>query len=217
MGIQNATELLESADLAKSAVLVVDVQNDWCHKNGAYAKAGNDTSSLQIIVPKIKDFVQKARGYDVPIIHIGTTHSKWTNSPSWQARFRNLFNINADALLSPGSWGADFYKITPQIDDYVVLKHRYSAFVDTDLDLVLRSIGASTLIMCGFATNACVQYTAVHGYMKDYYVAVLEDCTATFTAEEHKIALSHMKKFGLLISTSETIIKTLEVVRQNPA
>ncbi len=71
--------------------------------------------------------------------------------------------------------------------------------------------------MCGFATNACVQYTALHGYMKDYYVVVLEDCTATFTAEEQKIALSHMKKFGLLISTSETIIETLEVVRQNPA
>jgi ureidoacrylate peracid hydrolase len=206
MRIENVNELQHSVELANSAVLVVDVQNDWCHENGAYAQGGNDTTVLQNTVPKIDKFLANARHYRLPIIHIGTTHSKWTDSPSWRARSKSRFNIDNEVFLKPGSWGAKFYRIVPQPDEYVMMKHRYSAFVNTDLDLALRSISIRTLIMAGFASNVCVQNTALSGYMNDYYIVVLEDCTATFSTEDHEIAMSYMGRLGIVVTTSEIVV-----------
>ncbi|MDP2931414.1 MAG: isochorismatase family cysteine hydrolase [Chloroflexota bacterium] len=211
--VENPQELAERIDLAHCAVLVVDIQNDWCHENGHYAKSGSDVTILQNTVPKIAEFLGEARAYHVPIIHIQTVHSNWTDSPPWHARLKKR-NISADALLKPGTWGVEFYKIIPQPDDYVVIKHRYSAFVDTDLDLVLRSAGIKTIIMTGFASNVCVQNTAMHGFMRDYYVALLADCTATFTVEDHEIAMAYMGKLSLSITNAKTLLEAWRLVRK---
>ena len=211
--VENSSELLKRVDLANSAVLVVDVQNDWCHENGARAKAGNDVSTLQNTVPKVEKFVAEARRYKIPIIHIGTTHSKWTDSPAWSTRLAKR-NVDASIFLKPGTWGAEFYKVGPQTGDYVVIKHRYSAFIGTDLDLVLRSIGIRTLIMAGFASNICVQNTALHGLMNDYYVVLLDDCTATFTVEDHEIAMAYMGRLNITITNAKILLEALQVVKK---
>jgi ureidoacrylate peracid hydrolase len=211
MTVSSPHKLLQIVDLANSAVLVVDIQNDWCHEDGVYAKGGNDVAILQDTVPKVEELLAGARRYKVPIVHIKTTHSRWTDSPSWRARLPKSFNIDTGAFLKPGSWGAEFYKIVPQDDEYIVTKHRYSAFVDTDLDLALRSTGIRTIIMTGFASNVCVQATALHGFMRDYYVVILEDCTATFSTQEHRIALTHMHTFGLVTSNAGTIIEAWKI------
>lgn len=211
--VENPQELAERVDLTHCAVLAVDIQNDWCHENGHCAKSGNDVSILQHVVPKVAKLLAEARRYQVPIIHIRTIHSKWTDSPSWYARLKKR-NIRAEDLLQPGSWGAEFYKIIPRPEDYVVAKHRYSAFVDTDLDLVLRSASIKTIIMAGFTSNVCVQNTAMHGFMKDYYVAFLEDCTATFTVEDHEIALAYMGRLSLAITNSKTLVEAWRLVRK---
>jgi ureidoacrylate peracid hydrolase len=206
----NPNELLEKVDLMNSAVLVVDIQNDWDHEGGARAKAGNDVSIFQNTVPRIEAFLKGARSYHVPIIHIRSTHDKWTDSPPWLARFCKR-NIDACNFLRPGSWGAEFYKVIPQADDYIVTKHRYSAFVDTELDLVLRCTGIKTIIMAGFATDICVQNTALHGFMRDYYVVVLADCTATLNPEDHVIALGYMDKLSLVITNAETLLEAWRI------
>ena len=134
---QSPNELLEKVDLMNSAIFVVDIQNDWDHEDGARAKAGIDISIIQNTVPRVEAFLTGARSYHVPIIHIRMTHDKWNDSPPWLARF-NKRNIDARNFLRTGTWGAEFYKIIPQADDYVINKHRYSAFFNTDLDIVLR-------------------------------------------------------------------------------
>ncbi len=89
----------------------------------------------------------------------------------------------------------------------MVKKHRYSAFVDTDLDLVLRSLGVKTLIMTGVATNVCVESTARDGCFHDYYVVFLSDCTATNDGPAAQEAtLENMRRhFGVVASADEVV------------
>ncbi|MFC1955291.1 cysteine hydrolase family protein [Chloroflexota bacterium] len=200
-------ELLDWVDVRNSAILVVDVQNDYCHEDGCFARGNFDVSFGQKMVPDLNKFLTEARKCKVPILHIQSIHGKWTNSPVWISRHRRT-NIDADKMLQPDSWGVEFYKVLPRPNDYIVAKHRYSAFVDTELDVVLRSQGIKTIIVAGVLTNVCVELTAWHGFMKDYYVVVLEDCTAACSTEDHETALVSMGK-SFVIATSATAVEAL--------
>jgi ureidoacrylate peracid hydrolase len=88
----------------------------------------------------------------------------------------------------------------------VVTKHRYSAFVGTDLEQVLRAIGARSVIMTGEATNVCVESTARDAYMRDFFVAFLSDCTASTSQEAHDATLYTMgKHFGQVLTSDDVI------------
>ncbi|MHB8618886.1 MAG: cysteine hydrolase family protein [Chloroflexota bacterium] len=194
----------------KAALLIVDMQNDYCHPDGVLARNGNDIGLIQRMAPRLRAFLGQARDASLPIIHIRTHHSPWTNSKAWLSR-----SLGTTPRLHPDSWGADWYEgIEPRFHDawspdgheYTVTKHRYSAFVDTDLDLILRSQGIETLIMTGEATNVCVESTARDGYMKDYFIVFVSDCTATGSEQEHEATLRNMHKhFGVVASADEIV------------
>jgi ureidoacrylate peracid hydrolase len=197
-------------DVKKAALLIVDMQNDFCYSDGALAKKGSDISLIQRMAPRLRYLLQQARAVGLPIVHIRTHHSPWTNSAPWVHR------RNGDSRRCfPGSWGADWYEgleptlgdeWTPDTHEYVVTKHRYSGFLDTDLDLILRSHGIESLIMTGEATNVCVESTARDGYMKDYFIVFVDDCTATGSEEEHQATLTNMRKhFGMVVQAEDVV------------
>ena len=196
---------LEEIDLSPCAVITIDIQNDYFHENGAFAKANNDVSLVQKIVPRIHWLLSKSRQLEIPIIHTHNEHSHWTDSVPWKLRFPKDY-INVCCL--PGSWGIEFHKIVPEPGEYVIAKHRYSAFVDTDLDLVLRSLQIKTIALVGAMTNVCVESTARHGYMKDYYVVVVEDCVAAASIEEHNAALFNIQKYFGVVANSQNLVDT---------
>jgi hypothetical protein len=96
------------------------------------------------IVPQLNRLIDAARNVKVPVIFIQTLHSRWTNSAPWVQRIKGR-GTGQESLLppvcSPGTWGADWFGVKPTEEDHVVAKHRYSAFVNTDLDLVLIPLG----------------------------------------------------------------------------
>jgi ureidoacrylate peracid hydrolase len=194
---------LESVDLLHSAVIVIDIQNDFCHQNGGVAKAGKDVSFIQKMVPRVLSFLAQARQLGIPIIHVRTEHSQWTNSTSWLMRGAG---IDVSEFLRPGSWGAEFYQVIPEPGEYIVTKHRYTAFIDTDLDLVLRSLGVKTIVLVGLATNVCVESTARDGYNKDYYVVLVEDCVASFSMAEHQAALSTIEEYFGAVTSWQNLV-----------
>ena len=191
--------------LTGGAVLAIDWQNDFCHEQGSAAKADNDVSLVQKLVPQVQQFLAQARRYGVPIIHIQTEHSKWSDSPSWRHRFKSS-NIDTTRHCRAGSWGAEFYQILPQPDEYIITKHRYSAFIDTELDLILRSLGITTIILTGVTSNVCIESTARDGFMKDYNVIVLEDCTAAYTMRERESALFNIGKYFGTVTSSKKVV-----------
>src|SRR5688572_9818036 len=90
--------------------------------------------------------------------------------------------------------GKDFVRaIAPDDEDYFVLKPMHSAFYQTPLEALLRYFGATSITLCGLATNSCIVYTAHDAKMRDIQVTVASDCCAASTARLHDQALAHMK------------------------
>ena len=201
--------LKQLVDPKKAALLVVDMQNDFCSEEGALAKyAGSDVRMIQQMAPRLRRLLADAREVRLPIVHIRTHHSPWTNSRPWTQR-----RLGMVSRCFPDSWGADWYEgfepklggeWSPDTHEYVVTKHRYSGFLDTDLDLILRSHGIESIIMTGEATNVCVESTARDGYMHDYNVVFTSDCTAANTEAEHEATLHNMRRhFGQVVTAGE--------------
>jgi ureidoacrylate peracid hydrolase len=196
----------EALDSRISALVVVDVQNDFCHSEGAAAKMGLDVSHVQAMVPRILDLIGLARGADVPRIYLRGEHSRWFNSDVWLRRGAKGRSINAPRIpfVEAGSWGAEFYEVSPQADELVVTKHRYSGFAYTPLEIALQTLGVTNVIICGTATNVCVEATARDAIMRGYYPVVVADCVASGQPDLHRAALQDMAEYlGVVISLDD--------------
>jgi ureidoacrylate peracid hydrolase len=204
MTMEILRNLKERCDPRLTALLVVDVQNDFVSPQGSAAKRGEDVSAAVAMVPNLIRFIDAGRRVGLTIVYIRTTHSEWTDTPSWVYRSSQKSGLST---CREGSWGAEFYEgISPRSSERVVIKHRYSAFINTDLNTVLRARGIQSVLVCGVATNVCVETTARDGYMYDYYVTMIDDCSAAYDAKLHMGTLENMRRhFGLVASSSEII------------
>lgn len=187
---------------SRTAIVVVDVQNDYCHPEGALAQAGNDIGAVADMMPNLHRLLAASRVFEVPVIFIQTFHEEATDSEAWRGRS----NGRSMAVCRKGSWGADFYEVAPEPGEVVVNKHRYSAFVNTRLDSILRSQKIETLIMTGVSTNVCVESTARDGFMLDYHIVLLRDACASYSTQAHEMTIKNIEGyFGEVTDTREVI------------
>ncbi len=193
-------ELNELLTKTKSAVIVVDVQNDFCSKDGACAKNGCDVSGVDKMIPNLQLLLDTAHKNDMPVIFIQTVHTKETDCESWISRSEG----KSSQVCRPNSWGIEFYKVFPEENDIIVNKHRYSAFIHTRLETVLHTLKAETIIVCGVATNVCVESTARDGYMLDFNLILAEDCCSEFNSEAHELTCRNIReRFGKVATSKE--------------
>jgi ureidoacrylate peracid hydrolase len=179
-------ELGDIVDPAHTALVVVDVQNDFCHRDGGLARIGGDMSAVEKAVERLDDIIHAARRTGVPVIFLRIVSSPETSSPAWES----LEPEEGPRLVVAGSWGADYYApIGPAEGELEIVKHRHSGFVATTLDLTLRSMGIKTVVFGGVASNVCVEATARDAADYDYYVVVLSDASGAVRDELHQAAL----------------------------
>jgi ureidoacrylate peracid hydrolase len=190
-----------------TALIVVDVQNDFCSPEGQFAKGGIDISMLREMVPNLIKFVDEARNVGVRVVFIQNTtlRNGRSDSPAWLH-----FKFKASGVIPEytveGTWGQQLCDgLEARKDEPIIKKHRSSAFVNTDLDLVLRSGGIKSLIITGCVTHGCVLATARHGAFYDYYVVVVKNCVASNNKELHEAALKIMQS-RLDVVDSEEIL-----------
>jgi ureidoacrylate peracid hydrolase len=189
-----------------ACLLVVDVQNDFCSPKGSCGKRGENVKAAQEMVPRLVRLIEEARRVALPIVYIQTTHSEWTDTPSQVYRKAQQKTMNT---CREGSWGAEFYeRIVPLPQERIVIKHRYSAFINTDLNTVLRARGVESVLVTGVATNVCVETTARDAYMFDYYVTLVEDCSAAYSEVAHARSIENIGKHFGLVASSREIVKT---------
>lgn len=193
------------------AVLLVDVQNDFCAEGGAMHREGRDVKLVQAMIPRLSLLVDAARTAGAKCVWIRNVYNtgpNWYLSEVWmeQAKRRRNGAYTQFPVCEPGEWNGDFYQIRPNPDEVIVTKHRYGAFEGTDLDLVLRSQGIRTVIMTGTATNVCVETTARQAFLRDYYVVFTSDCTATFTQSDHDATLRNIDQFFGQVVRGEEIM-----------
>lgn len=194
----------ERVDPATTRLLVVDVQNDFLADEGWFGKHGQDLTLMRQAVDNVQRFIPIARAAGVKPIFVRAIYDeKWLSKPMLERHQLVGFDSHH---CQEGTWGADFYVVRPEPDDDVITKHRYSAFIGTDMDPLLRAQGVENLIIVGVTTNVCVESTARDGYMHDYHIVVVEDCTASYSEEPHLATLANIRRaFGRVATTEEII------------
>jgi ureidoacrylate peracid hydrolase len=198
--------LKDRCDPRYAALIVVDVQNDFVSPEGSAGKRGDDVGAAMAMIPNLTGLIDQARKRGFTVVYIRTTHSDWTDTASWIYRTSQKSGLNT---CREGTWGAEFYDgIAPLPSERVVIKHRYSAFINTDLNTVLKARGIQSILVCGVATNVCVETTARDGYMYDYYVTMIDDCSAAYDAKLHMSTLENIRRHFGLVASSHQIIES---------
>jgi ureidoacrylate peracid hydrolase len=198
--------LKDRCDPRYAALIVVDVQNDFVSPEGSAGKRGDDVGAAMAMIPNLTGLIDQARKVGLTIVYIRTTHSDWTDTASWIYRTSQKSGLST---CREGTWGAEFYDgIAPLPSERVVIKHRYSAFINTDLNTVLKARGIQSILVCGVATNVCVETTARDGYMYDYYVTMIDDCSAAYDAKLHMSTLENIRRHFGLVASSHQIIES---------
>jgi ureidoacrylate peracid hydrolase len=194
-----------------TAVLVVDMQNEFCSLEGHIAKSGKDISAAQALAERLPDFVADARRAGALVVFVRNIYSTERNlylSDVWleHAARRRAGGGTLTPTCGEGSWAADFYgPVQPQPGDAIVNKHRYSAFHNTDLETILRANGIRTIVLTGTVTNVCVETTAREGYVRDYYVVLADDGCAAYSQADHDATLSNVDRFFGEVSTMAAV------------
>jgi len=206
--------LEEKAEPRHTALLIVDMQNDFCAAGGLVDKAGRDISELQKAAARLPAFIATAREAGNLIVFVRCVYSSDNNLYLSDVFLEQAARQRAGAgtqypMCQEGTWNAEFYgDVKPQAGDVVVSKHRYSAFHNTDLDLILRSHGIRTVVLTGVLSNVCVETTAREAFVRDYYVVMVEDGTASCQQEDHAMTLKNIERFFGVVSS----IKALSAV-----
>lgn len=205
--------LEEIVDPSHSALLVVDMQNDFCDAAGHFARAGRDVGRISAIVPETARFVERAREASVFVAWTRqvTLPEGRSDSPAW-IYFKTRDGKGPDYTLE-GSWGAEIVPaLRPLPGEPVVDKHRPSAFLGTDLDRLLRDRGIETVVVAGCLTQGCVQATVTDASYHDYYAVVVEDLVQSTSGELHDNALRFLRSRYDVVP-SERLVTTWEARR----
>ena len=104
-------------------------------------------------------------------------------------------------ICATGTWGAEYYRVQPTNDDCEVVKHRYSAFVGTTLEVILRSLARQTVVVTGVTTNVCVESTVRDAYMRDYRPLLVEDCTGVRPGKSTRVLFTMFVLISVLSRT----------------
>lgn len=206
----------------QSALIVIDMQNAYASPGGYLDLAGFDVSATRPVIENIKTAVSAAREAGMTII--------WFQN-GWDDRYveaggpgsPNYYKSNAlktmrkrpelqGTLLAKGGWDYELVAgLTPQPDDIVLPKSRYSGFFNTPLDSILRSRGIRHLVFTGIATNVCVESTLRDGFFLEYFGVVLEDAThQAGPAFAQQAALFNIETFFGWVSDVSTFCQALQ-------
>ncbi len=182
-------------------MLVVDVQNDFCHQDGLFGKLGMDMSAVQRAARNIDQLLPMARKVGVPVIFIKMEHDENTNSRAWVDRYPVP---RTDACVA-GTWGAELYLVKPMDGEALVVKHRYTPFVGSNIEYVLRAKDRKSVVVTGVATNICVEAVLRDAFTRDYDVVLAEDCAGAYSERAHQSTIDNTRAFLGRVVTSAVL------------
>ena len=204
--------LEEKVDPSHAALVVIDVQNDFCAPGGMMDGEGLDLSHAQAMAERIPGLLDAARGAGLLVVFVRNVYSSEGNaylSDVWleQAARRRGDSYTKRDVCAADSWEGDFYgDVRPLPGEPIVTKHRFNAFLNTDLQTILRANGIRTVMFSGVATNVCVETTARDAFLRDFYVVLLDDATATYSEADHKATLSNIdRNFGQVATIADVV------------
>jgi ureidoacrylate peracid hydrolase len=197
------TELEDTVRPGHTALIVIDVQNDFCALGGARMKG--DLSTIEAMKEPTRQMVEEARRIGVPVVYTQSqTDEAHDTGPIFSRRAR--VGLKDAKYTRPDTWGweiCDF--LAPRPGEPVIRKWHHSGFTNPEMDAVLRRLGAKTLVFTGVATNGCVEAAVRDAFMRGYYAVVLEDCVGAYDLDLQRYSLKNMATHFGLISTSQAV------------
>lgn len=197
----------ERVNPAHTALIVIDMQNDFCHVNGVIGSQGHDLAAMAPMAAKLRMLIAEARERGVLTIFVrGHEDGRYLNDPMAETYHGRKFD---NGLVLSGSWGADWYANIKPVgapNEIEFIKHRFSAFEDSPLDLYLRSNGIRTIVATGVVTSGCVDCSVRDGFSLGYHCVIPADCVADASPERHTASLEKLAQaFGNVVSSEEII------------
>jgi ureidoacrylate peracid hydrolase len=195
--------LAERIDPAHTALIVVDMQNDFC-ADGGYIEAvvGKDAAACRAVAAPIMDLVEAARANGVPVYWVRANYDLDLLPAGMASKF--AAQGKGRICCAPGSWGADFYGCEPAAGEPVIEKNCFSGFIGTDLEARLQAAGIRSIVLAGVQTNICVDSTLRDGLALGFHVAIAGDCVASHTPQLHDATLANVRlAMGEVLSRSE--------------
>ncbi|TFY97432.1 cysteine hydrolase family protein [Ramlibacter rhizophilus] len=198
--------LPERLSPARSVLVVVDMQNDFCAEGGYIDRTmGKDVSAGAAILPQVQALVRGAREAGVPVLWLRADYSH-DRIPDSMALKLAARGIEAECC-KPGTWGFDWFGgLSPQAEEAVVTKHSYSGFIGTDMQAQLARLGRRTLVFCGVQTQVCVESTLRDAHAHGYFCFAVQDAVGSHTPALHAATLDNVRfLFGDVCSSAEVL------------
>jgi len=194
-------------DPNSTALIVIDVQNDFCHPDGAFGRVGHDNSRMPSLSAALHKLLAAARAREVFTVFVRATYDREVTSRPLAQHRRRLRLV--ESLCLEGTWGAEWYDNVGPSDapnEVVLTKHRFDAFQGTPLDLYLRSNGIKTVVVTGVVTSGCVESTVRDAFFLDYSVVVPRDGVAEAAQAHHDAAIEVMRRSFATITDVDAIV-----------
>ena len=196
----------------KTAILIMDCQNDIVHEKGKMAAMGGGAMAKLIkernVLGTIAQLAGAGRKAGIPIIHV--RHAYRPDYLDAPANTPILASMKTNGILQDGTWGAEVHEeLAPHTTDVVITKTRVSSFFASPLEAILAAQGITHLILTGIATDGVVEGTARDGVDRGYYVIIPEDCCMTFSEEGHRAALRGVLGMLTTVSTAPAIMQAM--------
>ena len=192
---------------ARTALVIIDLQNDFLHPQGAYARGGDANPPALLLPARVAEVARtlKAAGGMVATSQF-TLWPDAAGEPLVSPHLKALRPYLSKGDFAAGSWGHANVDEIKDLVDVTVNKVAYSAFFNTQLDWVLRRAGIDTVAVCGIVTNGGVASTVRDAHMRDYHAVVLSDGCAAFGEERHNISLADMRNVAEVINCQDFIL-----------
>lgn len=194
---EHYTNLTKSLDLRKTAVLIVDMMNDFCKPGGKMVLEDG-----YLVIEPQQRLVAAARACKMPVV--------WVNQQYRADKYDKVTEKRVGTCYE-GTWGGkqiDDLPILPE--DYVIRKRRYSGFFQTDLDLTLRDMGCEKVIVGGVVTNICVRGTVADAFQLDYEVFVPRDCVRATSDREQESQIWDFETHFATVCMAEDLIAAMK-------
>lgn len=204
-------------DASRTALIIVDMQNDFCHPQGWLASIGVDIAPARMPIEPLSTLLPAVRSVDIPVIWVN-----WGNRPdrlNISPALLHVYDPHGDGcglgaplpgtgsrVLEQDAWSAAIVdELTPAGGDILVSKYRMSGFWDTPLDSILRNLDVSTVIFAGVNLDQCVMCTLQDAHFLGYDCLLLRDCSATTSpAYCREASLYNVQQcFGFVIDSTD--------------
>lgn len=192
-------------DWTTTALLLCDLQNDFIHKDGAYARGGQSAPEIAALPGKIKPLADAIRAAGGLVLATEFTLVPGRGGePMIAPHLKKIRPFLRKGHFAPGSWGQKTLDILQPVD-VAIEKVAYSAFYQTRLEWVIRKLGITRLMVCGIVTNGGVASTVRDAHVRDIDCIVIEDGCAAFSPEVHRTAIDALRPVGRVATIAELL------------